>query len=617
MAGVKISNLPVAITPLAGTESIPIVQSGVTVKATPSNINAIATYTPSGTGAVSRLVSSKLGDFVSVKDFGAVGDGITSDGAAFDKACVYCWQTGANLYIPPGNYLNGRVEVHGSFNVIGSGSTVEYLGVGSTYIAGTGSGTSAAPTAWPNDPGYDIPGYFNPVMYTLAATIAKGNTSFQVTNASGLAAGQYLFIGGNPTSASSPTNYIPQDFEFVRISSVVGTTVNIFGSFKNAYTTIGTGAGAAAAFYSAGLAVNCKVSGLKISTLTDAYQFVVRSSLNVTLEQIEFIGASATGASTFSENLKIDQWKVHYANGPISTARGTVSTSISNVEYMENTGGPTGLFVEESLYHLSVDNFNARNSAFSIRSLSMSASSEKRTVSISNSVFDATIRGESPFQCGTSSGIDIIVSDCTFAGSVITPNASQYPSINGTALVWISGFSTDDNCYFRNCRFIAANSGPCWPLTASGGFGGLGGFQGNVEFDSACTFSVCSNAYLRPWIATLVGSTAAPTTPVTSTGYYTKEGKKITAWCDFQSVTTTGATGNVQVTGLPFQSANLSNVNYIGSSVTANLGGFATTSYVAPTDTKIQILNNTSWSPLAMVAGAGKFLTCNIQYSAS
>jgi hypothetical protein len=39
-------------------------------------------FTQSGTGAVARALAAKIGDIISVKDFGAVGDGSTDDGAA-------------------------------------------------------------------------------------------------------------------------------------------------------------------------------------------------------------------------------------------------------------------------------------------------------------------------------------------------------------------------------------------------------------------------------------------------------------------------------------------------------------------------------------------------------
>jgi hypothetical protein len=63
--------------------------------ATPANVDiwtqdniapgssAYMTYTPAGTGAVTTTVQAKLRESVSPKDFGAVGDGVTNDAAAF------------------------------------------------------------------------------------------------------------------------------------------------------------------------------------------------------------------------------------------------------------------------------------------------------------------------------------------------------------------------------------------------------------------------------------------------------------------------------------------------------------------------------------------------------
>jgi hypothetical protein len=57
-------------------------------------------YTPSGAGAVTRTVDSKLKDTVSVKDFGAVGDGTTDDTAAIQAAI----NANNDVFIPPGTY---------------------------------------------------------------------------------------------------------------------------------------------------------------------------------------------------------------------------------------------------------------------------------------------------------------------------------------------------------------------------------------------------------------------------------------------------------------------------------------------------------------------------------
>ena len=52
------------------------------------------------TGATARTVNTKLQDVVSVKDFGATGDGVTNDRAAFLASNIV-----TEVYVPPGTYL--------------------------------------------------------------------------------------------------------------------------------------------------------------------------------------------------------------------------------------------------------------------------------------------------------------------------------------------------------------------------------------------------------------------------------------------------------------------------------------------------------------------------------
>jgi len=68
-------------------------------------------YIPAGTGAVARTLQDKLREVVSVKDFGAVGDGVTDDTAAIQLAL----NAAANkeLMFPAGTYLAYALKVLG------------------------------------------------------------------------------------------------------------------------------------------------------------------------------------------------------------------------------------------------------------------------------------------------------------------------------------------------------------------------------------------------------------------------------------------------------------------------------------------------------------------------
>ena len=125
MANVKISALPTASTPLAGTELVPIVQSGVTSQTTTGAVVAPLTtslaansgsslvgYLPSGTGAVATTVQAKLRETVNALDYMPVGS--TDISIGINNALTA--NTGKALTIlvsvpPNGGYWNWSTQI--------------------------------------------------------------------------------------------------------------------------------------------------------------------------------------------------------------------------------------------------------------------------------------------------------------------------------------------------------------------------------------------------------------------------------------------------------------------------------------------------------------------------
>jgi len=75
-------------------------------------------FTAMGTGAVTRTSGGKFSDMISVKDFGALGNGLTDDTLAIQKALA----AHDNVYVPPGTYLiSGTITLGERQRLFGAG----------------------------------------------------------------------------------------------------------------------------------------------------------------------------------------------------------------------------------------------------------------------------------------------------------------------------------------------------------------------------------------------------------------------------------------------------------------------------------------------------------------
>ncbi len=131
---IKGTTLTFSSAPPLGRDNIEVVVMGLLALGGLTDASFV-TYTPSGTGAVATTVQAKLREFVSVKDFGALGDGVTDDTVALQKAV----SSGARaVYVPPGTYRHrGTITIPSSVRLYGDGpagqSILQYVSAADGY----------------------------------------------------------------------------------------------------------------------------------------------------------------------------------------------------------------------------------------------------------------------------------------------------------------------------------------------------------------------------------------------------------------------------------------------------------------------------------------------------
>ena len=111
-----------------------------------SNGSSLIGYINAGTGATARTVQARLRDSISVKDFGAVGDGTANDTTAIQNAINAAGALGpggGTVYFPPGTYrINSGITLLNGVILQGSGeigTEIRYYGSGSAIASTTPS----------------------------------------------------------------------------------------------------------------------------------------------------------------------------------------------------------------------------------------------------------------------------------------------------------------------------------------------------------------------------------------------------------------------------------------------------------------------------------------------
>jgi colanic acid biosynthesis protein WcaM len=163
----------------------------------PGALSQTATYTQGGTGSVPRTIQNKLQESVSVKDFGAVGDGTTDDTTAINNAYAAV-STNGTVIFPQGNtfkvssvinipdgvntFIEANVNstVAGAyFNMAGSGEFTMENGLLTNVYLKLVSGT-------PKVKGFSYVGYLNTTAILIQGTTSYTNisiTNFVIKNA--------------------------------------------------------------------------------------------------------------------------------------------------------------------------------------------------------------------------------------------------------------------------------------------------------------------------------------------------------------------------------------------------------------------------------------------------
>jgi parallel beta-helix repeat protein len=292
------------------------------------------------TGVVSRLISDGFGDLVSVKDFGATGDGTTDDTSAFTAAAVYSSANKVRIFIPSGTYIVGYIACPSYTSFVGNGAKNTTLKLkASTNNSIFGGGTSDYLNI--SNIGFDL----NPTQNT--GTPAPGVSLSGVEFRSYAQIYNCLFFGMQSAGAWGYGSYN----NIYNNSFIQGGYTNLGGAAV--YITSATGASYNVISGNTVIGISYGFCVINTGTVGVSNEFLNNTGSNLSCEVTSYAQSAVVNAWECSRTI-ISGNNAYFCNGPGIRLISKAEESIVTNNIVQNCGlsGTAGIDIGDSAYYL-------------------------------------------------------------------------------------------------------------------------------------------------------------------------------------------------------------------------------------------------------------------------